>query len=99
LPCQFGTTYSLIQADPTLEGVLEAIRAGRVRVVSRPLRGTELFAVGVVLTGGEILGPASWLVRMIEEGFGVNAIGTHGEPVTFPTAERLRGLPQSLTQG
>lgn len=96
LPCQFGTTYSLVQADPSPEGVLSAIRAGRVRVVSRPLKGSELFAVGLVLTGGEILGPASWLVRMIEEGLGVNAIGAHAEPATFSPAESLRGLPQGL---
>lgn len=91
LPCQFGTTYSLIEAEPTLEGVLSAIRAGHVRVVSRSLKASELFAVGLVLTGGSILGPGSWLVRTLEEGLGVRAIGASADGVAFPLAERLPG--------
>ncbi len=34
---QFGTTYSLIEGEPTVASVLGAIRKGQVRVVSRPL--------------------------------------------------------------
>jgi len=34
---QFGTTYSLIDAEPSVESVLSAIKKGRVSVVSRPL--------------------------------------------------------------
>jgi predicted metal-dependent phosphoesterase TrpH len=34
---QLGTTFSLIEAEPTIESVLSAIRKGRVGVVSRPL--------------------------------------------------------------
>jgi len=37
-PWQFGNTYSLIDAEPTVEGVIEAIKAGRCRVVTRPLK-------------------------------------------------------------
>jgi hypothetical protein len=91
LPCQFGTTYSLIEAEPTLEGVLSAIRAGQVRVVSRPLKASELFAVGLVLAGGSIVGPGSWLVRVLEEGLGVRAIGASADAAAFPLAERLQG--------
>jgi predicted metal-dependent phosphoesterase TrpH len=91
LPCQFGTTYSLIDAEPTLEGVLNGIRAGRVRVVSRPLKASELLAVGLVLTGGSILGPGSWLVRTLEEGLGVRTLGAVADGVGFPLAERSQG--------
>ena len=34
---QFGTTFSLVNAVPTIESALSAIKAGRVSVVSRPL--------------------------------------------------------------
>jgi len=91
LPCQFGTTYSLIEAEPTLEGVFSAIRAGRVHVVSRALKASELLAVGLVLTGGSILGPGSWLVQTLEEGLGVRAIGASADAATFPLVERLQG--------
>jgi len=91
LPCQFGTTYSLIEAEPTPEGVLGAIRAGHVRVVSRPLKARELFAVGLVLTGGGVLGPGSWLVRTLEEGLGVRAPGASADGRAFPLVERLPG--------
>jgi predicted metal-dependent phosphoesterase TrpH len=91
LPCQFGTTYSLIEAEPTLEGVLSGIRAGRVRVVSRPLRASEMLAVGLVLTGGSVLGPGSWLVRTLEAGLGVRTLGATADGVGFPLAERSQG--------
>jgi predicted metal-dependent phosphoesterase TrpH len=91
LPCQFGTTYSLVEAEPTPEGVLDAIRAGRVRVVSRPLKASELLAVGLVLTGASILGSGSWLVRALEEGLGVRTIGAAAEATTFPLVERFQG--------
>ena len=34
---QFGTTFSLIDAEPSVESVLSAIKKGRVNIVSRPL--------------------------------------------------------------
>jgi predicted metal-dependent phosphoesterase TrpH len=37
MAAQFGTTYSLIDAEPTVDAVLAAIRKGQVSVVSRPL--------------------------------------------------------------
>ena len=95
LPCQFGTTYSLIEAEPTTEGVLGAVRAGQARLVSRPLKTSALIVVGLVLTGGELLGPESWLVRMLEAGLGVNSIGAPAEAGAFPPAERLQGVPQA----
>jgi predicted metal-dependent phosphoesterase TrpH len=88
LPCQFGTTYSLVETEPTLEGVLTAIRAGQVRVVSRPLKASELFAIGLVLTGGNILGPGSWLIQTLEASLGVCTVGASTGTVAFPLAER-----------
>ncbi len=37
LPAQFGTTYSLLEGEPTVASVFAAIRKGQVRIVSRPL--------------------------------------------------------------
>src|SRR6266404_455531 len=34
---QFGTTFSLVNAEPTIESVVSAIKAGHVSIVSRPL--------------------------------------------------------------
>jgi hypothetical protein len=91
LPCQFGTTYSLIEAEPILEGVFGGIRAGRVRVVSRPLKTSELLAVGTVLTCGSVLGPGSWLVQALEEGLGVRAIGATADEAALPLAGSWQG--------
>ena len=48
---QFGTTWSLIEAEPTVTSVLAAIRKGQVQVVSQPLTLRQLagIAVGLVL--------------------------------------------------
>lgn len=42
---QFGTTYSLVYAEKTLESVFTAIRANRVKVVTRPLTPFEMGSV------------------------------------------------------
>jgi len=42
---QFGTTFSLIDAAPTVDSVLSAIKAGRVSVVSRPLSLTRCASI------------------------------------------------------
>src|SRR5947208_207363 len=34
---QFGTTFSLNEAEPSVESLLSAIRKGRLSIVSRPL--------------------------------------------------------------
>ena len=34
---QFGTTFSLIEADLSVESVLAAVKHGRLSIVSRPL--------------------------------------------------------------
>lgn len=44
---QFGTTFSLVQSEASVESVLASIKAGRVSVVSRPLslvRCASIFA-------------------------------------------------------
>jgi len=45
IDAQFGTTFSLIDADPTVEAVLSAIKAGHVSVVSRPLSLTRCASI------------------------------------------------------
>jgi predicted metal-dependent phosphoesterase TrpH len=57
LPCQFRTTYSLVESDSNPEGVLTAIRAGRVRVVSRPLATYALCTIGLALLTAPVLQP------------------------------------------
>jgi len=51
---QFGTTFSLIDAEPSIESVLSAIRKGRVGVVSRPLSVTRCLSIfaGLALASG-----------------------------------------------
>ncbi len=43
--CQFHTTYSLIEAEPDTQAVIEAIKLGRVTVVSEPLPMTTLLKI------------------------------------------------------
>jgi predicted metal-dependent phosphoesterase TrpH len=54
VPRQFETTYSLLEADPTPEGVMSAIRQGRVQVVSQPLSTAALFLIGLSLMTGTV---------------------------------------------
>ena len=50
IPRQFGTTYSLIEADElTVASVVAAVRKGRVSVVSRPLGLGQFARIGVEL--------------------------------------------------
>ena len=44
---QFGTTFSLIEAELSVESVLSAIRKGRLSVVSRPLSLTRCLSIVV----------------------------------------------------
>ncbi len=46
---QFGTTYSIIEAEPTTDCVLSAIRKGRVEAASQPLPLRCFVSVGVEL--------------------------------------------------
>jgi predicted metal-dependent phosphoesterase TrpH len=55
LPCQLGTTYSLIEAEPSVSSVLEAIREGRLEVITAPLANLRLAAIAVGLFGGRYL--------------------------------------------
>lgn len=49
LPRQFGTTYSLIEGEPTVASVLSAIRNGKVGVVSQPLTLWDCIRIGTEL--------------------------------------------------
>lgn len=49
LAWQFGTTWSLIDGEPTVASVLGAVRRGQVRVASRPLTFRQLAAIGMSL--------------------------------------------------
>jgi predicted metal-dependent phosphoesterase TrpH len=42
---QFGTTFSLIEADLSVESVLAAVKHGRLAIVSRPLRLTHCLSI------------------------------------------------------
>lgn len=49
---QFGTTYSLIEGEPTVPCVLSAIRKGQVRIVSQPLALREMIRMSTELVVG-----------------------------------------------
>jgi len=42
---QFGTTFSLIEADLSVESVLAAVKHGRLAIVSRPLTLTHCLSI------------------------------------------------------
>lgn len=44
---QLESTWSLVEAEPTAQGVIDAVKAGRVRVVTRPAPREVLWAFGV----------------------------------------------------
>lgn len=44
---QFGLTYSLVQAEKDPDAIIQAIKAGRVKPVSRPLSLAELLCIYV----------------------------------------------------
>jgi predicted metal-dependent phosphoesterase TrpH len=50
---QLGTTYSLIDAEPTAAAVLTAIRKGQIRVVSRPLTLRESATIAASMVIGD----------------------------------------------
>ncbi|MBI2371311.1 MAG: PHP domain-containing protein [Deltaproteobacteria bacterium] len=54
---QFGLTYTLVDAEPTLEAVLRAIRGGQVEVVSRTL---NLLECARIYTGVSLAGLSGW---------------------------------------
>jgi predicted metal-dependent phosphoesterase TrpH len=53
LPRQLGTTYSLIEAEPTVYSVLSAIRHRRVRPVSHALTLPGLLGIGTEMVARE----------------------------------------------
>lgn len=50
---QLGTTYSLVDADPTVPAILAAIRKGQIRIVSRPLGLLEFATIAATLVAGD----------------------------------------------
>src|SRR5256712_12550034 len=46
---QFGTTYSLVQSEPTVACVLSAIRKHQVQIVSHPLTLTDMMVIAAEL--------------------------------------------------
>lgn len=62
---QFGTTYSLIEAEPSVDSVLRAIRKGNVEVVSRPLALHECAGIGAELIARAGLEKAKRQLRLI----------------------------------
>jgi len=46
---QFGTTYSLVQSEPTVACVLSAIRRGQVQIVSHPLKLRDMTVIAAEL--------------------------------------------------
>jgi len=53
---QLGTTYSLIDAEPSPESICDAVRAGRVQVCTRPLSWYQAITIF-----GDII--SAWLLR------------------------------------
>lgn len=49
---QFGTTWSLIEAEPTVTSVLAAIRKGQVQEVSQPLTLRKMVPIAIELLLG-----------------------------------------------
>jgi predicted metal-dependent phosphoesterase TrpH len=50
---QLGTTYSLIEAEPTAASVLRAVRKGQLRIVSRPLTFRECAGIALAMAVGD----------------------------------------------
>lgn len=65
LPRQLGTTYSLIEAEPTVDSVLTAIRKGLVEVVTAPLTLPQWAGIAVDLAGRASLGRVAGLIRSL----------------------------------
>ncbi len=47
--CQFNTTYSLIEADPDTGAIIEAIKRGKVKVITKPLPLSLLIRINMVM--------------------------------------------------
>jgi len=47
---QFGTTFTLLEAEPEPEAVIEAIKAGRAEVKTRPLSLMDLVRINLTMT-------------------------------------------------
>lgn len=87
---QFGTTWSLIEGEPTIPSVLGAIKKGRVRVVSRPLMLRELVGIAIRLA----LADSAKRTRRISDLRGVTtALAAHLAGGGIPAPSRAAVLP------
>jgi predicted metal-dependent phosphoesterase TrpH len=57
---QFGTTYSLVDAEPRADAICEAIRAGRVEVRATPRSWASAIGLMADLKIAEVLPPGFW---------------------------------------
>jgi predicted metal-dependent phosphoesterase TrpH len=80
IPGQFGTTYSLVEAAPTPEAVLDAIRCGRVQVVTRPLGTGAAIAIGWALAGGTILQEIQGHIQALRNAVWKSPVAGSGRP-------------------
>ena len=62
---QFGTTYSIIDGDATVEGILTAIRKKQVRAVSSPLTVRECARIATGLVLGDYRGRINRAMRLV----------------------------------
>jgi hypothetical protein len=51
---QLGTTYSLVDAQPSADSICRAIQEGRVRVESRPLSWFDATSIFASMVGGQL---------------------------------------------
>jgi len=62
---QLGTTFSLIESEPTVASVLQAIRKGQIRVESRPLALRECAAIAGAMAVADCRGGFRSLVGRV----------------------------------
>ncbi|MGH7320687.1 MAG: PHP-associated domain-containing protein [Candidatus Rokuibacteriota bacterium] len=70
LAAQFGTTYSVIDGEPSVAAILSAIRKGRVSVVSRPLTLGQTIRIGTPLTILDVRDRVRRALRALSSGRG-----------------------------
>ena len=81
---QFGTTYSLIEADPSAASVLRAIRKGQVHVVSRPLALRQLVGIALELVRGSSRERAAKGVMLLHGSSASSAVEPSAPGARFP---------------
>ncbi|MBZ0254044.1 MAG: PHP domain-containing protein, partial [Candidatus Methylomirabilis sp.] len=89
---QFESTYSLLEAEPTPTGVFEAVKAGRVRIVTRPASREVLWTFtaregwkGKIRAARALLRPQDFLVLRRDPSY---LDGEHARAVALARAPR-----------